>query len=145
MKAFIFAVLLFFTVSLPVTAIHPEHVGQPYRPPVPTVTPAYNYLATVTAFTCDDDPRNPMRGCTHFANGERVDAASDPRAACPKEWLGDYITLSIGTFRCVDTPREGWYDGWGVTPHIDLFMYDYDDAKGWGKQFDVPLFHQQGQ
>jgi len=114
----------------PVSAIHPDHVGQPYRPTV--AVQEFEYVGVVTSFTCEVHRSNPMSGCTTFANGEKVWERQTNRAACPDSWMGETIVVEgLGAFDCVDTPARSWY---GDSPHIDLFFNSYQEAINWGIQ-----------
>lgn len=99
----------------------------PSAPQSPTIT------AKVTAFSCSQDPRNPMGACHTFANGESAIGATGV-AACPREYLGGTVEIvGIGLFRCVDTMRHDVIDG---HLHIDRYMGSHygahQEAVVWG-------------
>jgi 3D (Asp-Asp-Asp) domain-containing protein len=90
------------------------------------------YMATATAYSCDDRPDNPMSPCGPFRDGSTPHSGLHGIvAAGPYEWLGRVIYVEgYGSVRLTDTPRNAWY---GDSPHIDLFM-QFDDAIRWGIQ-----------
>jgi hypothetical protein len=93
---------------------------------------AAEYRGVISAYSCDQHPRNRMYPCGPFRDGTAPHRGlHGVVAACPLEWLGDSVTVEgYGVVRCVDTPRNGWY---GDSPHIDLFM-NFDAAIQWGIQ-----------
>jgi hypothetical protein len=93
---------------------------------------ARQYQATVSAYSCDAHPANPMHPCGPFRDGSRPSSALHGLvAAGPYEWLGEVIHIEgYGSVTLVDTPRTAWY---GDRPHIDLFL-PYGAAIQWGIQ-----------
>jgi hypothetical protein len=90
------------------------------------------YMATVSAYSCDDRPDNSMSPCGLFRDGSTPHSGLHGIvAACPLEWLGRVVTVEgWGALRCRDTPRTGWY---GSQPHIDVFT-SFPAAIRWGIQ-----------
>lgn len=124
------AIVLMFLVGmsqLTVPALPPSTPPQlPLNPPT---------LARVTAFSCSEDPRNPMGACHTFANGESAIGATGV-AACPRRYMGGTVEIvGIGVFRCVDTMRDEVIDG---LDHTDMYMgSDYgahERARQWGNK-----------
>jgi hypothetical protein len=112
------------------TSVSP-HIAVETRVP-PLESPRTHFRGVISAYSCDQHPRNRMYPCGPFRDGTAPHRGlHGVVAACPLEWLGDSVTVEgYGVVRCVDTPRNGWY---GDSPHIDLFM-NFDAAIQWGIQ-----------
>lgn len=78
----------------------------------------------VTAYTCDNDPRNPMHPCGPLRWGGDIYAEN---MACPRSWRGRVMEVpGFGTRTCDDTPRDGYLQG---LPHVDLRVSSYEQAR----------------
>lgn len=87
------------------------------------------YTAVVSAYTCEADDRNPMYPCGRTRWGREHSAPQG--AACPVDWKGYVVIVNGRAYLCDDTGRDDYY---GTTPHIDLRLDTYDQARQWGVQ-----------
>ncbi|MDQ4079038.1 MAG: hypothetical protein M3220_22695 [Chloroflexota bacterium] len=80
-----------------------------------------------TAYSCDDDPRNPLYPCSRLRWGGNPYGAG---MACPYWWRGRYMEVpGFGVLRCDDTGR---YDMLYGLPHIDIRVPSYRQAYNMG-------------
>lgn len=80
-----------------------------------------------TAYTCEENPANPMHPCGPLRWGGDIHSAG---MACPAEWRGrtfDVPEMSILT--CDDTQE---IDVWDGLPHVDIRVPTLGEARSWG-------------
>lgn len=80
-----------------------------------------------TAYTCEENPSNPMYPCGPLRWGGDIHSIG---MACPVDWRGRTFDVpEMGTLACDDTQEINVWDG---LPHVDIRVPTLGDAHAWG-------------